>query len=73
MANRDDAFLGRTGAEAKPDPRLHKLCQRRLEYAFKRSELVTPRQPGAWISERGVFCLDPYVRYMLDAMKKAGW
>ncbi|KAL5499853.1 hypothetical protein EMCRGX_G011317 [Ephydatia muelleri] len=51
MANRDDAFVGRTGTDAKPDPRLHKLCQRRLEYAVKRN---------------------PYVRYMLDAMKKAG-
>lgn len=51
MANKDDAFVGRTGTDTKGDPRLHKLCQRRLEYAVNRS---------------------PYVRYMLDAMKKAG-
>jgi hypothetical protein len=45
-----EAFVGRSGSTSSP--RVHSLCQKRLNHATSKSS---------------------YVRYMLEAMKKAGW
>ena len=69
MSREQEAYPARKPtAELKASPRLHRLCQGRLEHAIRKSMLsVCLNFPCKKLSAGA------YVRYMLEAMKKVGW
>ena len=63
-----EAFIGRSGARST-NPKVHNLCQKRLDTATSKSKvLMSMCSIMMCLSSKG-----SYVRYMLEAMKKAGW
>ena len=68
-----ESFPGRSG-QTQSTPRQHRLCQKRLEHAVTKSELqVDMHCPSTLCKANKLCCVGSYVKYMLEAMKKAGW